>query len=163
VEAQLVSRAPIKERFETWAQRFEALDMAEGEPALPEALNDRVGDIWEPLLVIAELAGEAWPERARKAAIALQGDEDDGDSFTTPREEPPQAAASHRTRWLAPTGSQETSSALSTADAPEAWFHPRWPLFAMRHTLAPCRVPRIMRRNPALTNRPMVPLAGIEG
>jgi Protein of unknown function (DUF3631)/RepB DNA-primase from phage plasmid len=41
-------------------------------PALP-ALNDRAMDLWEPLLAIAERAGSEWPERARKAALALSG------------------------------------------------------------------------------------------
>jgi hypothetical protein len=38
---------------------------------LPTALSDRAADIWEPLLVLAELAGGTWPERARKAALSL--------------------------------------------------------------------------------------------
>jgi hypothetical protein len=39
--------------------------------------------VWEPLLAIADLAGGDWPERARKAAIALSsGEERDDDSVT---------------------------------------------------------------------------------
>jgi hypothetical protein len=44
-------------------------------PALPDALNDRAADNWEPLLAIAELGGKAWTQRARTAALALSGDE----------------------------------------------------------------------------------------
>ena len=40
-------------------------------PKLPEALHDRAKDNWEPLIAIAELAGDAWAERARKAALEL--------------------------------------------------------------------------------------------
>lgn len=40
-------------------------------PQLPPDLNDRAGDIWEPLLALADLAGGPWPERARQAAVAL--------------------------------------------------------------------------------------------
>jgi len=38
---------------------------------LPASLHDRAGDIWEPLLVLADLAGGDWPERAREAAVGL--------------------------------------------------------------------------------------------
>jgi Protein of unknown function (DUF3631) len=38
---------------------------------VPDELNDRAADSWEPLIAIAEAAGEPWPERARLAAIAL--------------------------------------------------------------------------------------------
>jgi hypothetical protein len=43
------------------------------EPELPEELDDRAQDICEPLLAIAEVAGGKWPERARKAVVALAG------------------------------------------------------------------------------------------
>jgi hypothetical protein len=44
---------------------------------VPEALNDRASDSWEPLIAIADLAGENWPVRSRSAAIALSSEEDD--------------------------------------------------------------------------------------
>jgi hypothetical protein len=47
--------------------------------ALPEALNDRQADNWEPLLAIADLAGGDWPARARAAALALSGQGEDQD------------------------------------------------------------------------------------
>ena len=47
--------------------------IARWEPKIPECLNDRAADVWEPLLVLAELAGGEWPERARTAAEALSG------------------------------------------------------------------------------------------
>ncbi|WP_158513481.1 DUF3631 domain-containing protein [Dehalogenimonas formicexedens] len=40
-------------------------------PALPEELNDRAADCWEPLLAIADAAGRDCFEKARQAAIAL--------------------------------------------------------------------------------------------
>lgn len=49
-------------------------------PALPAQLNDRAQDNWEPLLAIADLAGGAWPERARHAALKLSGASEDGGS-----------------------------------------------------------------------------------
>lgn len=44
--------------------------------SVPEQLNDRAADAWEPLVAIAEAAGEEWAARARLAAIALSGSED---------------------------------------------------------------------------------------
>jgi Protein of unknown function (DUF3631) len=47
-------------------------------PVRIEGLRDRTNEGWRPLLAIAELAGEAWLARARRAALALapQADED---------------------------------------------------------------------------------------
>ncbi len=47
----------------------EAIPIAQ--PEIPPRLNDRAGDIWEPLLVLADLAGGPWPELARQAALGL--------------------------------------------------------------------------------------------
>lgn len=44
---------------------------------VPQALNDRAADSWEPLLAIADAAGGSWPLRARLAAIALSSEDDD--------------------------------------------------------------------------------------
>jgi hypothetical protein len=43
---------------------------------VPETLNDRAADSWEPLLAVADAAGGAWPARARLAAVSLSADED---------------------------------------------------------------------------------------
>jgi putative DNA primase/helicase len=40
-------------------------------PELPASLNDRAADVWEPLIVLADLAGGSWPGQARQAAIGL--------------------------------------------------------------------------------------------
>jgi hypothetical protein len=45
--------------------------IANAQPELPASLHDRAGDIWEPLLALADLAGGDWPERARQAAVGL--------------------------------------------------------------------------------------------
>lgn len=42
-------------------------------PDLPEQLNDRAQDNWEPLLAIADIAGGQWPSLARAAALKLSG------------------------------------------------------------------------------------------
>ncbi len=48
-----------------------AAQIAAAEPQLPAGLNDRAADIWEPLFVLADLAGGQWPALARQAAIEL--------------------------------------------------------------------------------------------
>lgn len=42
-------------------------------PSLPEELNDRAQDNWEPLLSIADMAGGNWPDIARIAALKISG------------------------------------------------------------------------------------------
>jgi putative DNA primase/helicase len=49
-------------------------------PSLPDALNDRAGDNWTPLLILADLAGGDWPHKARQAALALCGGDDGKDA-----------------------------------------------------------------------------------
>jgi hypothetical protein len=50
--------------------------LKEAHPAIPEELNDRATDNWEPLLAIADLAGNEWPILARTAEIKLSADSD---------------------------------------------------------------------------------------
>lgn len=47
--------------------------IGQARPNLPDELNDRAQDSWEPLLAIADLAGGEWPRIAREAALALSG------------------------------------------------------------------------------------------
>jgi len=44
--------------------------ISDAQPQLPPNLHDRAADIWEPLLVLADLAGGDWPRLARDAALA---------------------------------------------------------------------------------------------
>jgi hypothetical protein len=46
-------------------------DAVAARPELPEGVEDRQADAWEPLLAVADLAGGEWPELAREAAVAL--------------------------------------------------------------------------------------------
>jgi hypothetical protein len=59
---------PIRAAIEAWAAEQPAQIVW---PALPDKIQDRDADVWEPLIVVADLAGGEWPERARKAAVAL--------------------------------------------------------------------------------------------
>ena len=56
-------------------------EIAAAEPEVPEGLNDRAADIWEPLLAIADIAGGIWPELAREAATGLSGGKEETSSF----------------------------------------------------------------------------------
>jgi hypothetical protein len=40
-------------------------------PELPPEIQDRDADVWEALIVVADLAGGTWPARARAAAVVL--------------------------------------------------------------------------------------------
>jgi hypothetical protein len=69
---------PMQDVLSAWAaSAIEGLRAAR--PALPDCINDRAADCWEPLLAIAELAGHHWPAAAMRAAVALSGDAEDGD------------------------------------------------------------------------------------
>src|SRR5262249_4014495 len=60
----------MRRRLASWAAMV--LDEATAaRPDMPEGVEDRDADMWESLLAIADIAGEDWPDRARKAAVAL--------------------------------------------------------------------------------------------
>jgi hypothetical protein len=61
---------PIVQALEEWCCEHEPQVMG-AEPAMPQGIEDRAADIWEPLLAIADAAGEDWPTRAREAALYL--------------------------------------------------------------------------------------------
>jgi Protein of unknown function (DUF3631) len=63
----------LRERTTHWvAEHTNALRGSR--PHLPDELDDRAQDCWEPLFAIADHAGGEWPSRARDAAISLSGD-----------------------------------------------------------------------------------------
>jgi uncharacterized protein DUF3631 len=71
--------APLRDRL----QRFGigAVDvLAAARPELPDELDDRKQDGWEPLLAIADHAGCEWPARARLAAVALSASDETEDA-----------------------------------------------------------------------------------
>lgn len=74
----------LRRRLSRWGMDSEA-SLRDYSPALPDELNDRQQDAWEPLLKIADLVGGNWSEKARKAAIALS--EADGDDETSSAQE----------------------------------------------------------------------------
>jgi Protein of unknown function (DUF3631) len=56
-----------------WAQDH-LENLRDATPEIPYGLSDRTADAWEPLFAIADHAGGDWPQRARKAALALSGE-----------------------------------------------------------------------------------------
>ena len=53
-------------------------------PAMPGGVADRAADVWEPLLMVADLAGGDWPRRAAEACTAfVTGARDDTGSTGT--------------------------------------------------------------------------------
>jgi len=80
---RLTDLRPIAQRAARWvADHIEELRVAD--PPVPAELHDRAADNWRPLLAIADAAGDAWPERARGAALALTLDSaDDAETVRT--------------------------------------------------------------------------------
>ncbi|MFC9089461.1 DUF3631 domain-containing protein [Nocardiopsis dassonvillei] len=60
----------LRARLSSWAKTV-ADQVCETYPDMPEGVNDRPADVWEPLLAVADAAGEHWPERARAACVEL--------------------------------------------------------------------------------------------
>jgi putative DNA primase/helicase len=54
--------------------------LGKARPDIPDSLNDRAQDNWEPLLAIADTAGGHWPRLARTVAMALSGGADSSGS-----------------------------------------------------------------------------------
>jgi Protein of unknown function (DUF3631) len=48
-------------------------------PNLPDEIQDRDADVWEPLVAIADAIGGDWPARARAAGIALVAESKEGE------------------------------------------------------------------------------------
>jgi hypothetical protein len=61
---------PIKEALAEWCAEHEA-EFYGADPQMPQGIDDRDADCWEPLLAVADVAGAEWPRRAREAAVAL--------------------------------------------------------------------------------------------
>jgi hypothetical protein len=60
----------LRRRLTDWAAVIRA-EATEARPRMPDGVEDRNADIWEPLLAVADIAGGDWPTLARQAATAL--------------------------------------------------------------------------------------------
>jgi hypothetical protein len=69
---------PIHEKLKAWSADTQLLQtLKASDPKMPNGLNDRQEDIWEPLLAIADAIGGDLREIARTAARALCDNADD--------------------------------------------------------------------------------------
>lgn len=60
----------LRDRLAAWVESVEQR-LADAWPVLPDGVEDRPADCWEPLLAVAEAAGREWPERGRAACSEL--------------------------------------------------------------------------------------------
>ncbi|WP_405807502.1 DUF3631 domain-containing protein [Streptomyces sp. NBC_00210] len=60
----------LRDRLAKWAETIQE-QVTDVFPEMPEGVADRPADVWEPLLAIADAAGGHWPDRTRKACLAL--------------------------------------------------------------------------------------------
>jgi len=64
----------LRDKVADWTEQH--LDeLRAARPQLPDELDDRAQDAYEPLLAIADLAGDDWSRRARAALVSLRGAE----------------------------------------------------------------------------------------
>ena len=74
----------LRERLTTWARDSDRMTIFRDiEPEVPDSVEDRQQDAWEPLIAVADAAGGTWPASARKACIQLckQDNDDDRDKL----------------------------------------------------------------------------------
>jgi hypothetical protein len=67
---------PIRDALSTWCMQHaaEIEEACSGEgPEMPDGIEDRTADCWEPLFAIASVAGGDWPARVWNAAKNLTG------------------------------------------------------------------------------------------
>ncbi len=64
----------LRDRLSVWCEP-QLDELRSMRPHLPDELDDRAQDCWEPLLALADVVGAGWPERARTAAVGLSGPE----------------------------------------------------------------------------------------
>jgi len=79
--AALAHAKELGRQFYRWYLDNRGEIQADADPPIPESLNDRQGDVWRPLLVLADAAGGPWPELARRAAVALSAEGVDTDEL----------------------------------------------------------------------------------
>ncbi|GGY11549.1 DUF3631 domain-containing protein [Streptomyces anandii] len=68
----------LRDRLAQWADSVRE-QVTDAWPELPEGVTDRPADVWEPLLAVADAAGDDWPTRARAACLELVNAAHDND------------------------------------------------------------------------------------
>lgn len=73
----------LADELAAWAKTVECV--AENlEPSLPDAVTDRDADCWTPILCVAELAGDEWPDIARHVAQHFVKERKNGGTMSLP-------------------------------------------------------------------------------
>jgi len=128
--------AAIGEALGEWVQSV-SLDLASSWPELPEGVEDRSAEIWEPLLAVADAAGGDWPERARKACVELALG-----SVTDPVESPGQRVLADLRRVWGDSGNLPTVEVVTRLYALEgAPWAAMWPKESAPRELAALLAP----------------------
>jgi len=73
----VITGEQLSNRVAAWCEKI--VPSLSENPPVPDELDDRAADGWEPLLAIADAAAGKWPVMARKAAIALSAGRNDDD------------------------------------------------------------------------------------
>ncbi|WP_330245238.1 DUF3631 domain-containing protein [Streptomyces sp. NBC_00562] len=68
----------LRDRLAEWADCVRD-SVKDAWPEMPDGINDRPADVWEPLLAVADAAGGHWPERGRAACVELVNAAHDND------------------------------------------------------------------------------------
>jgi hypothetical protein len=71
----------LRKALAAWATKEVIESLAAAYPEPVPGLTDRQDDIWEPLLAIADMAGEDWPALARAAAADLHASDPENESY----------------------------------------------------------------------------------
>jgi hypothetical protein len=79
-EAQEIAE-PLHQALMSWAQDA-VVYLETARPTMPDALDDRAEEAWEPLFAIADLAGGEWPQRALTAAMQISACDDGDQAFS---------------------------------------------------------------------------------
>lgn len=70
--------ADIRAELQAWAEQPGLIDkLKAARPQAPAEIRDRQEEICEPLIALADLAGDTWPEIARTALVGLCAQEED--------------------------------------------------------------------------------------
>ena len=101
----------LRERLAAWAAAV-AERVGDPWPDMPDGVTDRPADVWEPLLMIADLAGGGWPVLARDACTSLVTGSRDDTATAGER-----LLADIRAVW--PSGTGGTSGTLLASDVPD--------------------------------------------
>ncbi|OZC31218.1 DUF3631 domain-containing protein [Gordonia polyisoprenivorans] len=59
--------AGVVETLRKWSNSAVTQVLTDARPDMPEGVEDRAEEIWEPLIAVADAIGDTWPDRARAA------------------------------------------------------------------------------------------------